>query len=165
MKLSDIKVVDMNESIVDKEKSDPDNGFYEFDKKVYVKDLLHSGQIPDYHFSWCRYDADTKYRDVREWQVKFKFSFVKYPEDPYWPEGVPPNGEGVYEFGDVVLMKCALRDFLIKRAEEIEQSESAAKAKLAKFQGDALRAGVGISREMLSELAGINVAEKQKKGL
>jgi len=139
MFLSDIKIVDLRRSEL-KRSSNPKQGKYEFDKKIYVEraDYLNAQVRPPYKFQWNRYEPRTNYKEVRDWQIKLGASFVTI-KDPYWPEGIPPDGEDKYVFGDAVLMKIPLRQFLEKKARDKARAEKATASKMREFQASLAR--------------------------
>ncbi len=136
MFLSDIKIVDLNRSEL-KRSSDPDKGNYEFKRKVYVEraDYLNAQVRPPYVFQWNRYEPRTNYKEVRDWQIKLGASFVT-TKDSYWPEGVPPDGEDKYVFGDAVLMKIPLRAYLDEKERSRLRAEHATAAKMREFKSN-----------------------------
>ncbi len=137
MFLSDVnKIIDLNRSELDKS-SDPKKGQYEFRKKVYVEkaDYLNASVRPPYKFKWNRYEPKTNYREVRNWQVRLGASFVTI-KDPWWPEGVPPDGEGKYVFDDAVLMKIPLRRYLEEKERNRLRAERAPSAKMREFKAN-----------------------------
>jgi hypothetical protein len=131
MLLRDIKLVDLRRSKIDKKRSDPKQGIYEFEPngKVYVS-WKDPATRPPHYVKWNR---NTPY-DVEGWKIKWNYSYVTI-DDPYWPEGVKPNENGHYVYRtDMVLMKCPLEDYVKKRAKEIEKSELAVAAKRREYE-------------------------------
>lgn len=139
MFLSDIKFVDLTRSELEKS-SDPRKGNYEFRKKVYVEkaDYRNASVRPPFKFQWNRYEPRTNYKEVRDWQIKLGASFVTL-NDPYWPEGIPPDGEGKYVFGDAVLMKIPLRQFLEEKERNRLRAEHATASKMREFKSNLVR--------------------------
>lgn len=141
MFLSDVKrIVDLNRSEWDKAKSAPTKGNYEFTKKVYVEkaDYLDAQVRPPYKFKWNRYEPRTNYKEVRDWQIKLGASFVT-TKDPWWPEGVPPDSEKKYVFGDAVLMKIPLRQYLEEKERNRLRAERATASKMREFKDNLVR--------------------------
>lgn len=104
-------------------------GNYTFKKKVYVS-WNDPATRPQHYVKWNR---NTPY-DVEGWRTKWNYSEVTI-NDPYWPEGVKPNQEGHYVYRtDMILMKCPLKDYVMKRAKEIEKSEFAVAAKRREYE-------------------------------
>ncbi len=148
MKLREIRDVDLTASVIDKEHSNPAKGEYEFISKKYVGEA----GTPPYFFTWERYSPENHYRDVSEAKAK-GFTFVQAGVDPYWPESVVPNAEGLYVFGDLVRMKCRLVEEVERRAENAELSRGAGKAKLNAFRASAKNMGVDITDEAMERLS------------
>jgi len=152
MYLQDIKLVDLKASKWDKAKSEPKKGTYVFSDKKYV-DSKHpdASMRPQWKFLWNRYSPVDNYRDVRDWEIKWGFSFLT-TDDPYWPEGVPPDAEGKYVFGDLVMMKCPILNWIRKRKREIEASERAPEASKRAFMQEAKNHGIDVTEEVLEEM-------------
>lgn len=134
MFISDVKIVDLNRSELEKS-SDPKKGKYDFKKKVYVEraDYLNAQVRPPYKFKWNRYEPRTNYKEVRDYQIRYGASFVTV-KDPWWPEGVPPDGEDKYVFGDLVLMKIPLRPYLEEKERNRLRAERATASKMREFK-------------------------------
>jgi len=110
------------------------NNRYKFKKKVYVKkpdDYLKAETMHPYFFHWGRHTADG--REVQKWIIKWNYSFLT-KEDEYWPEGVPRNEEGHYQWGDAVLMKISIQDFIAKRKKELKKANEAPTRRMRKFK-------------------------------
>ena len=149
MKLGEIRVIDLEHSEWDKERSNPANGEYLFLSKKYVGPL---GSGP-WHFTWERYSPESHYREIAEAKSR-GFSIVKSGVDLYWPESVVPNGEGYFVFGDLVLMKCRAVDELERLADNAEMSRGAGRAKLNAFRANAKSQGVDITDEAMERMSG-----------
>jgi len=91
------RVVDLRKSKIDETRSDPKSGKYVFLEKVYTE----KNHSEDKFFSWCRNTV----RDISDWGLNYGYETVKAGVDPYWPEGVSPDGEGLYVKGDLVFLK------------------------------------------------------------
>ncbi len=154
MYLQDIKVIDLRFSEVDKKKSNPKEGSYEFKKKVYVDFKGNKEARPDVWFTWCRYDPVNNYRELRVWKIMWGYTPVNIDTDPYWPESVPPDASGNYVFGDLILVKCRLIDYLKRQLEDMQRSKSASQAKLDGWQAQMEKAGASIPESMIKELVG-----------
>jgi hypothetical protein len=141
--LNEIQIVDLNNSLWDKEKSDPSKGEYEFTKKVYI-DYQTKVQRPNWYFTWVRNNPRDGYKDVRDYQVKWKFTYVT-KDDPYWPEGLSPDVNGQYTYGDVVLMKCPLIEELKRRKLSKDMSDGQAMSGIKAFDKAADEAGAGLT--------------------
>jgi hypothetical protein len=140
MNLSDIRIVDLTSSVWDEKLSNPEKGEYEFSAKKYIN-YRGDGPRPDWFFTWERYTPTNGYQEVHKAKAS-GFSYVMPKVDPYWPEGIAPNAEGVYQFGDVVLMKCRLVDELERRWEKKQFDAAGGKREVDAF-ASSVRAGGG----------------------
>jgi hypothetical protein len=131
MNLMDIRIVDLDNSVYDKETSNPKKGEYVFSSKRYVT-YKGDGPRPNWFFTWERYEPTNGYREVSAAKAN-RFTFVNVDADKYWPEGVAPDAEGKYVFGDAVLMKCPLVDELERRFKNQELSKNGGKQGMESF--------------------------------
>ena len=175
MYLNDIRIVDMNvsklaidekitklqkgrghEAELEKAKAEKKrqqiNGEYEFIEKRYIDFKGDKQARPPYWFTWCRYEPGNNYLDYRGYKAKWNYSPVNMDEDNYWPDGQPPNAEGNYIFGDLILVKCPLIDYLRRKLMEKKLSEGGARAKLEKFHSDMDREGAAIPDAEMEKL-------------
>lgn len=74
------------------------------------------------------------------------YSYVIAGEDPYWPEGVGPT-KGYYVYGDLVLMKVPLREYLHQRFDAIQRSQRGKADAVAQFEAGVERSGARVPRE------------------
>jgi len=91
-------------------------GRFAFKKKVYID--YHGNRRPPYHFTWCRYSATNNYEDLSAWQAQYQYTPVIYGKDQFWPESVYVNASNYYQFGDLVWVKCPLKEYLLRKEEE-----------------------------------------------
>jgi hypothetical protein len=150
MKLGDIKIVDLKNSIVDEKLSKPKECDFVFKLKRYVSYKGTSGR-PDVWFRWIRHEKNTDYREEREARVE-GYSYVQHGVDPYWPESVPPDGEGHFVYGDVVLMKRPLIKELDARLENARLSKGMAQAKINAFKSQLREENAGIPQGLIDEM-------------
>jgi len=158
MHLGQIKLIDLKRSEIDKEKSDPKIGKYVFKKKAYTK---YPFADDTYKYKWNTVDRrPNQISPEEEWKINYKFDYVVVGQDNVWPEGVKPNGEGHYQFGDAILMKCRIEDYIEKRKHEIAKSEKAYKAKRDEYQASLRKIGrqvkgkVDIDEQMRQDILG-----------
>jgi hypothetical protein len=157
--LSDCKIVDLNRSKWNKEKSDPKKNRYVFDEKRY---MTGTSQAEDnVFFSWCLYvpksgDGLLMFEDWRMngWEP------VIQGVDPYVVEGASVNVDHYWQFKDVVLMRCKFEDE-VKRAEDRDKaSRRGAKAALKSFareidaMGGEDSKGAGIGPDEIARMRG-----------
>jgi hypothetical protein len=141
----------LRQSKYDKEKADRAKGVYPFTKKTYVNYHSDASVRPPYYLTWCRYNPQNGLRELNEWKIKWNFSPVTTNDD-YVPEGVTPNAEGLYVFGDLVFVKCPIQDYINKRRHEMRVSENAPKAIQKQFQAEAKSYGVDLDDEQLEKM-------------
>lgn len=157
MYLSDIKFINLEASKWNKEKSKPRDGVYDFNEKVEV-DYRGTGKAREskWFFTWCRYDPRNNYQELREWKIMFGssgFTPVNVDTDHYWPEPLAPDESGNYVFGDLILVKCRLIDYLKDKLERKKRARSnIGRAKLDKFQEQMEKHGASIPASMFDEL-------------
>ncbi len=149
MQLHEIKIVDMAKSTIDPKLSNPDKGKYVFLKKVFTESL-HSSEHT--HFTWCRYEPRNGYRELREYEVKFGYTPVTNKVDQYYPEGMTPNAEGHYVYGDLILVKCPLIDHLETLDRNEKFARGAKDAKMKAFEGQLKREGGALTDEVLAAI-------------
>jgi hypothetical protein len=174
--LRDIRIVDLKHSIWDKEKSEPKKGKYIFKKKVKIN-YFDKGKRPEWWFYLCRYDSRNNYRELSEMRYTLDATPVTLGEDEYWPEGLVPNAEGHYVFGDLILVKYPLITYLKnrQRAQELSMRARGTKTthpKLQQFKADvrkqSLADGKGfdaseVPDEWINSVMGFNPTETEKK--
>lgn len=99
---------------------------------------------PDHWIWWVRYNPP-KYMEFQTAKVTLPATAVSIDTDPYWPEGLVPDAEGYFVFGDLILMKRKYVDHLRDEVERIKRSRGGAKAAMDEFNELAKREGVAIS--------------------
>ena len=156
--LSEVKIIDLNRSKWDRKQSDPKRGEYRFEQKVYVQkqDYLYEATRHPHVFKWCRYEPKDGFSHMRTWNVKYQAEPVT-PNDPYYPEGLKPNAEGQYVFGDVVLMKIPLEAHMARKKRDTEKANRAAKNRAKEFEDEAKKDGAEITDELREKLSKIGV--------
>ena len=152
MYLSDIKIVDLRFSKWNEGKSDPQDGDYDFTKKVYVNMYGGKEVRPPWFFTWIRYEKANNYDEYRTCKYD-GYSAVQVDVDEYWPEPLSPNNNGHYVFKDVICVKRPLVDELKYRLEKQARNTSA-RSKIEAFQEEMNRKGAGIPDSMVKELLG-----------
>ncbi len=151
MYLSDLKFIDLKHSDIDEENSDPKRGKYVFKKKVYLS-YRDKGRRPVWYYTWCRYSKSNDYADLQEWQARWAYQLVKSSEGEIWPEGLAPDAEGSYRFGDLIAVKCPLLDHLKRAEQEAIQSMRASKSKFAQFAEQNKAQGVALPEGYIETL-------------
>ncbi|MHC4639941.1 MAG: hypothetical protein ACYTBV_20995 [Planctomycetota bacterium] len=148
--LHEIKFVDLKQSNVDWGKSDLAKGKYVFkpNGKKYIDYNSDSSALPEHKVQWNRNTP----KDIDAWKYSLEYELVQWQDKHYWPEGIPPNAEGYYTFGDMILMQCPALVYAERKQRDIQKSQGAAKAALKGFQQDAKRDGVMVDEQLMSDL-------------
>ena len=148
--LHTIKIVDLKQSRVDWKKSDPEKGRYVFEPngKKYIDYNSDSSALPAHKVQFCRNTPN----DIDQWKYQLDYDLVRWQDKLYWPEGIVPNGEGYYTFGDVILMQCPALIYAERKRKELERSRGAVKVALRQFHQDAKKDGVYVGEEQLHDL-------------
>ena len=149
MFLSEIKIIDLKRSKYTKTTAKPSKGIYKFavGGKAYIDKPMADttgGLDYGYAFKWGR---NTE-KDISTWNIRDGFEVVTV-KDPYLPDGIPPNAEGRFVFGDAILMKITLRKYAEKHMKSQAKSDRAAAAKLKEFQTTLASKGVEASDEFI----------------
>jgi len=116
MLLSDVHIVDLNQSEWDKDRSEPEKGRYYFTKKVYSKssDYRDDAIRPKHVLKWIMYDKAEDFATMNHYRSKYNAETV-IAGDPYWPEPLVPDSEGKYVFPpDTILVKIPLEIWVEK---------------------------------------------------
>jgi hypothetical protein len=150
----DDKIIDLERSIIDENHSDPKKRIYKFHKKVYYdlkRAKLDGIETCPWKFGWCNKNPQI----VGQWRFGQGWDFVT-TDDQFVPEGYPGgvilNVEGHYEFGDLVLMKMPLRDWIAQKLEKERAEQSALTRVKHGFQADAEKDGLALSKSDLERL-------------
>jgi len=127
-------------------------------KKEYVN-YRDKPRRPDWFFTWSRWDASNNYRELRDKKIIDHYSEVNADKDPFWPEGVEPNAEGHYVYGDLIWVKCPLKDHLQREADRMKLSRFAGRQRLQQFNeqvkvDNAQAGGSPMPDRLLEELSG-----------
>lgn len=138
-------------------------GRIKFKKKVYIDYRGIKAPRPRHYIKWCRYEKMNNYREFRDWQAAKQYSPVMSGKDPYWPEGLSPDNKGYYVFGDLILVKVSMRDYILQRWEDIQRANLAPKSAIDKFKSDVERAGGDVPQEIIDNIMG-EFAKQYKLG-
>jgi hypothetical protein len=149
--LQDVKIIDLSQSEWDKKASNPKNGEYVFTVKKFCP--INYSTDKKWFFSWAHYDPRDQLKSCRDWQVQYNYSFVTL-DDPFWPEGLPPNAEGRYVFRDAVLMKRPLVEELKDRKANRDRANMMVGARVGQFQAAAKNDGIELDDQMMRSLMG-----------
>lgn len=148
MLLHEIKIIDLRNSEWDKRSSNPKSGKYSFLEKTYVDYKGGTGVRPEHHFQWVPKDKRSQmaYRHMG-------YTPVECEIDPYWPEYIDPDAEGHYVFADdVILMKCPLLKFLLRKEDEEKiRMAQTGRSRMLQVKDEIDRAGAGITERDIEE--------------
>jgi hypothetical protein len=149
--LKSYKIISLEASDWDKEKSDPKKGSYIFNKKVFVdKNLYKSAHRPKYKFGWNRNHP----YDIADWQNKWAGCSFATAKDGYVVDKLAPDAEGHYVYKDAVLMKIPVGEYVEKRREEIAISEKAPTAALRAYRQECGALGIDVSLDEVKQAFG-----------
>ena len=150
----ELKIEKVKEKLTElekREKKDKSKGLYKFAKggRVYTDKMMADttgGLDFGYKFKWNRNDD----RAINDWNIKHGFELVTV-KDSYLPEGVPPNGEGKFVFGDAILSKITLRKYAEKQMIAQARSDKAVASKFKDFKATLESKGVEASDEFIGD--------------
>jgi hypothetical protein len=143
--LHQIRIVDLTHSVLNKDGNNKKRGIYNFKKKEYIS-YETKGRICPWKFMWVRYNSDDDYADVRDYQTSYGAEAVT-TKDPYWPEPVRPNNEGIYRHRDTILMKIPLINWL-RHLDEAEADSNRAVGVKQKEYEDKIQSEGGVVEEV-----------------
>lgn len=144
--LKDFALIDKKRSTMDTKRSDPERGLYFFKEgeKERFKIRTGSNKLAPYWYHWIKNDPVR----INSVMIRKGYDFVTRDDDVV-PEGVHLNAEGKYQFGDLVLMKCDLGDFLRRKKDIRIRADAGILATLNKFRLEQSKAGAGLEKEVL----------------
>lgn len=143
-------IVDLHHSEWDKEASDPKTGNYVFTNKLYVN-YYDKGRRPAWHFTWILNKPE--HRNMVKIDQGYEPVKVNDPTCMYWPEGMVPDAQGEYVYGDVVFSRCPLIKYLKQMEYEKKLSERGFRDVANQFKTEAQAAGAEITESDIDKLA------------
>jgi len=155
MLIHQIKIVDLEKSDVDWEKSKPEDGKFVFNgPKVYYNRAAfrNTENMPPHVVKWCTTMGDGW--EIKRWQDMWGYDFVVAGRDPYYPELVDVDSEGHYIKGDAVLMLIPTASYVEKRKHDMERANRSADVEKQKFQNMVSEHGASVDEEMLGDIFG-----------
>ena len=133
-------IVDLRKAKWDKGKSNPSKGEFVFlGEKVYYKPR-GANRDKEYKLRWVRYEPP--YRDYNMEKAMYHVLPVKAVEALYYPEGCEINAEGYFQYGDVVLVREPLLEYLGRRDVAVRAGDGGAKQHLEQFKQESAEKGV-----------------------
>jgi len=137
--ITKVKIVDLKNSDVDWKKSDPEKGEYKFSgRPVYLDYKTDGVPLPDHKVQWVNKDPF----NIDKWKYEYYAEVVKASDRDYWPEGIPPNAEGWYQYMDAILMKVPAHEYVARKKRSLERSRLAAQNAQKDFRRKAAQDGV-----------------------
>jgi len=135
--LSDIKIVDLNRSEIDEEKSDRKKGKFKFKKKVYFKqsDYLDGAVRPQHIIKHVGYEGENAVSSFMTYQRLWQAELLT-TDDPYWPEPLPADANGHYPFQDGIFVKIPIEVWVEKHHEDIKRYDEGHKLVDRRFESE-----------------------------
>ena len=134
--LADVKIVDLEHSEIDEERSNPEKGEYFFlGEPVCVSDKSYkdASTCPPFVFKWVSPEIGGG-RRIKTFRHNLHFDFVVHGEDPYYPQGADLDADGHWTYSDMVLLKCPLEIHMQRKAKQVKQQLEARKAIRRQFR-------------------------------
>jgi len=152
--VKDIKFVDLKRSTWNEKKSNRKNGEYDISNKVYYRNRdFKEGYVHPYKLKWCKFSENDYPRPFitwETWKIQYKAMFLTAKDD-YWPEGMSPDTEGKYVFGDLVAVKIPIEIHMEHKRRAVEKSEREARAVKKAFETEMDQAGVRVSPKTIED--------------
>ena len=150
-RLKDFALINKKRSTLDEKRSDPERGLYFFKEgeKERFKIKTGTGKLAPYWYHWIRNDPVR----INSVMIRKGYDFVTQ-EDEVVPEGMNVNAEGHYQYGDLVLMKCALIRYLERRRASRIKSSQAVRTTLNKFKREQSKEGALLEKSLLDDIVG-----------
>jgi len=132
-------ITDKTKSTIDEKRSDPKRGLFLFkkDPKPVRYKLKDNTGLAPYWFHWIWNNP----ANIDEMRNQKGYSFVK-KADRFIPEGMTANGEGHYQYKDVVLMRRNLREWVMERVAARELSKARVGAVVNAFKSHLIQSGM-----------------------
>ncbi len=152
-------IIEVKRSKYDEKKSDPANGKYSWIQKTYMDPRLFDYE-KKWKFSWRRKKQESMDTD----RSIYGFEPVTV-SDPYVPEGATLDANKHWTFGDLLLAKCDLGEFLVRHQESRRLSDTRAGSLQKGFKNEIDAAGAGVPDGLIEEALGqvVNQEELKKK--
>lgn len=162
MLVSEVKIIDKRYSQWDEKKSDPKKGKYAWIKKEYVKPHGKYDKNKEWKLWWAPYDVENNLKKFTAHMARLQFEPVTL-DDPFVPDGAILNADHYWVFGDLVLVKFKLLDYLLRRDKEIKLSKLGGASELKSFHEEMRREGAALPDAMIEEYLGKEVDPEEIK--
>ena len=164
MLLQDVKIIDKRFSQFDAKKSEPKKGKYTWIKKEYI-DGRKFDKNKEWKLWWSPYDVDNNLKKYWAWKAKLQFEPIDAVEDNFVADGAIISSEGWWVFGDLVLVKMPLLDYLMRKDAERRISSKGGKSELMSFYEQTRAQGAALPDNIIDDLMGkeVDVEELKKR--
>jgi hypothetical protein len=162
MLLQDVRIIDKRYSQFDAKKSDPDKGQYCWIKKEYI-DGRRFDKNKEWKLWWAPYDVENNLKKYWAWKAKLQFEPVNVKKDPFVADGAIVNDTDWWVFGDLVLVKMPLLDYLMKKDAERRISKKGGKSELMSFYEQTKAQGAALPDNIIDDLMGKEVDPEEVK--
>ncbi len=137
------KIIDLSKSVVDDTKTNKEKGLWYFHKKTYYQSSVDLNSAP-WKFTFIRNDP----MDIAKARSQMMYDFVAGDgSSGYVPEGCIKNAEGNWQFGDVILMRCPIREYYKRKIQAKQFEANRLGTVTKKFEDDAKAVGAGLRPE------------------
>ena len=147
--IKDFQFIDKEKSEIDEKKSNPEKGLYHCveGKRVPYRFKLRDGKPAPYWFHWAHNEP------TRISSLKIRKGYIEVTrDDKIVPEGMIISTQGHYEFGDLVLMRCSLEQYLNRRIYSRKKSDVQLRATVNEFRDKTKKHHASIDKELLDEI-------------
>ncbi len=160
--LSDVKIIDKRFSQYDEKKSDPKKGKYAWIKKEYV-DKRKFDKNKEWKLWWAPYDPELNLKKYYAWKAKLQYEPVDAVKDNFVADGAIINDSDWWVFGDLVLVKMPLLDYLQKKEMERKLTTRGGREEILAFQDQMKAQGAALPDSMIEEFLGKEVDPQEAK--
>lgn len=162
--LQDVRIIDKRFSQFDEKKSDPKKGQYTWIKKEYV-DKRKFDKNKEWKLWLARYDVDSNLKQYWAWKAKLQFEpcVATDPSNPFVLDGGVVSSEGWWIFGDLVLVKMPLLDYLMMRERNMKISKKGGTSELMAFYEQTKAHGAALPDSIIDDLMGKEVDAEEIK--
>lgn len=150
--------INLQGSVIDWDKSKPEEGMYDFEEKVYINYKRQQSR-PDHWLIWVRNYPERPEFDEFRYLKSSGYQPVRVEDKLYWPEGLTPNENGYYTIGDLILMQYPLLSYVREQVEAEALTTKGGRAKLEEIESQIARDGGALPPEVADKFFG----EREKK--
>ncbi len=164
--LSDVKIIDKRFSQWDERKSDPKKGKYVWIKKECI-DKRKFDKNKEWKLWWAPYDPELNLKKYYAWKAKLQYEPIDAIKDNFVADGAIINDSDWWVFGDLVLVKMPLLDYLQKKEMERKLTTRGGRAELLAFQDQMKAQGAALPDSMIEDFLGkeVDVEEVKRRNI